>query len=243
VQTRPLNEAQLRVLDCVLAWRESVARQRDESVLYVLSNRDAEELARASPLDRLAVLAFDAHRHSLLAEYADDVSRLVRDARDADSLADAVARLGELCRRSTSRCQCAPLSTRRRIARASSPPTTPSRSARRRTPTRRRRSSRCTRSSTPTRRCRARASRCAPRPPRPRRHRHCCDDVCDEPIGDASRALVDAVRQSFDSSLLAAYRAIAARGATRLKQRARAELGAAAAEAAAVAVTAIGRRC
>jgi ribonuclease D len=238
VQTRPLNETQLRVLDCVLAWRESVARQRDESILYVLSNRDAEELARASPLDRLAVLAFDAHRHSLLAEYADDVSRLVRDARDADSHADAVARLGELLpplyQPVPVRTVVDPQTNRTRLVAADDAVSLGQAAhANASAPQLSLHSLLTADAPLPRARQPVRAAPAAPAPPPP-----LLDDVPDEPIGDASRALVDAVRQSFDSSLLAAYRAIAARGATRLKQRARAELGAAAAEAAAVAVTA-----
>lgn len=227
VQTRPLNETQLRVLECLLVWRESVARQRDESVLFVLSNRDAEELARASPLDRLAVLAFETHRLSLLAEYADDVALVVREARDADSLVDAVARLGEhlvpLYQPVPVRAIVDPQSNRTRLVAADDVVSLGQAALANASAPQLSLQSLLLDADAPLPRARqpVRAvPAAAPAPPL------LLDNADDESVGDASRALVDVVRQSFDSSLLAAYRGIAARGATRLKERARAELSA-----------------
>jgi exosome complex exonuclease RRP6 len=225
-QARPLTDSQRRVLECVLVWRESVARQRDESVMFVLSNADAEHLARREPLDRLAVLAFETRRHSLLREHADDVARLVRDARDADSRDDAVARLCE---------HLAPLYQPVAVKLVTDPVTNRTRFV-----------------AADDAAALGRAAIDAPSVPQLSLHT-LVDADADVPLprarlpvhaargagwqlgapnrpDAASAALVAAVRQSFDSSLLAAYRAIAAKGAAALRERARAQMHAAVAE-------------
>jgi ribonuclease D len=225
-QARPLTDSQRRVLECVLVWRESVARQRDESVMFVLGNADAEHLARREPLDRLGVLAFETRRHSLLREHADDVARLVRDARDADSREDAVARLCE---------HLAPLYQPVAVKLVTDPVTNRTRFV-----------------AADDAAALGRAAIDAPSVPQLSLHT-LVDADADVPLprarlpvhaargagwrlgapdrpDAASAALVAAVRQSFDSSLLAAYRAIAAKGAAALRERARAQMHAAVAE-------------
>ncbi|XP_031552004.1 exosome component 10-like [Actinia tenebrosa] len=81
-QRRPLNPQQLQVFQALYEWRDTIARQEDESYGYVLPNHMLFNLTESLPREPTGVLACCNPVPTLLKQYANEVHQIIQDAKE-----------------------------------------------------------------------------------------------------------------------------------------------------------------
>ncbi|KAK3729819.1 hypothetical protein QZH41_016093, partial [Actinostola sp. cb2023] len=82
-QRRPLNPQQLQVFKALYEWRNTIARQEDESCGYVLPNHMLFNLAESLPREPQGVLACCNPIPTLLKQFVIEVHLIIQNAKDS----------------------------------------------------------------------------------------------------------------------------------------------------------------